>query len=153
MRRFLIGVAALVLAACGGASDSGPSTVSWANGTWIAVRANGLALPFRDAQTFPYVRSDSLTLFIFDPPLSVQGAVFPYQTLVFSAATTPTPIVCFDDNVLVTVTSTGLTTSARSGTTTGGGCNSSFVRLTLTRKGDSLAGTWNGADVRLVRRP
>ena len=131
---------------------AGPAPASWANGIWRASRMNGQPLPYRDAATYPYLQMDSLLLFIFDPPLGGHaGDVFPSETLFFSATLTPTPILCWDDDLAVTVTAGGLTTHAKGAVTTGGGCNVSFAAFNLTRAGDSLVGTWNGATVAMVK--
>ncbi len=154
MKRLAIAALAL-LAGCGG--STAPSATSWADGQWVTVRIDGKPLPHMDRPPgttgFPYTRADSLTLFIFDPPIAGghTGGVFPYTTLVFSATTSPTPIICSDNDPAVEVTATTLSVHSSAVGITNGGCNPTAVSFNLTRKGDSLAAVWYGVEIRLVK--
>lgn len=146
-----MGIACVIgLAACG---DSTAPTPSWADGIWRTVLVDGKPLPYKGVpvgSTFPYVRPDSLVIFVFDPPLGKHaGDIFPYTTLVFSATTTPTPLICSDQDAFVEVTAAALSVHASTPIPTGSSCQSAF---NLTRKGDSLAAVWYGVEIRLVKK-
>ena len=149
--------AAALLAACGGGDSTGPgpapgADAAWAAGVWVAVRIDGQPLPHRDAPTYPYLQTDSLLVSVLVFGTTRTASVYPYTRSFFSAGTTPTPLGCFETLGPVTILSTSLFTSAAGSTTSVGGCNANWVTMTLTRKADSLAGTWVGRDVRFVKR-
>ncbi len=154
-RPLMLGATALFVAC--GSGTTAPTEVNpaaWATGTWVAVRANGKPLPFQDSQNYPFVRYDSLIIVAYASPTigASFAGVFPWQTLYFSASLSPSAIVCSDPGAALVVSATAFATVAKGAKTSIGDCATSFVNLTFSRKGDSLAGMWNGADVRLVRR-
>ncbi|GAB1345000.1 hypothetical protein [Gemmatimonas sp.] len=145
------------LVACGESSGTGPTPApgtdaAWASGTWVAVRLDGQPLPHRDAPTYPYLQTDSLKVSVLIIGTTRTASVYPYARSFFSASTTPTALGCGEALAPVTILSTSLSTSAVGATTNIGGCNTNWVTMTLTRKADSLAGTWLGRDIRLVKR-
>lgn len=146
-----------LMAACSGSDTTGPgpapgTDAAWAAGTWVAVRIDGQPLPHRDAPTYPYVQTDSLLVSVLVFGTTRSASVYPFARSVFSSSTTPTPLVCSEALGPVTILSTSLATSTAGGTTSIGGCNANWVTMTLTRKADSLAGTWLGREIRFVKR-
>ncbi|WP_461415712.1 hypothetical protein [Gemmatimonas sp.] len=144
------------VAACGGDSTGpgpGPAAdAEWAAGTWVAVRMDGAPLPHRDATTYPYVQTDSLKVSVLVFGTTRSASVYPYARTFFSASTNPTVLGCSESLGQVAISIAGLSTFATGATTSIGGCNTSWVNMTLTRKADSLAGTWQGRDVRFIKR-
>jgi len=119
------------------------------------VLANGKPLPFRDSPNYPYVQFDSLVIIAYHSPKGDQysfAGVFPNSSLYFSASTRPTALVCAEPGAMLFVSATEMETAAKGATTTIGGCAAAYAAFSFARKGDSLAGTWGGADVRLVKR-
>lgn len=150
----------VLTAACGGGSSasspSGPPVLgtspdAWAQGTWAAVRMNGQPLPFQDSPAYPYVTYDSLTVAVLFVGTSKTASIIPSRTLHFSANSAPSQIVCGDVSS-VSIGTTTLSTRVAGVTTTVGNCNASTVAFDFTRLGDSLAGTWGGVSVRLVKK-
>jgi len=155
MKRVALLATMLLFAACAKKdSVTGPSSAeAWASGEWVATSMSGAPLPYRNAQTFPYLTYDSLDVFvniIGDSPPS--ASVFPYSTLHFANGTTPTPILCSEALGPVTITSSTVVTGASGTVTNGGGCNPSLVTFDFTRSGNTLVGTWAGVSVVLIKR-
>jgi hypothetical protein len=151
MKRLLAVI--FVVAACSGSQATAPNPAAWSSGEWVAVSMNGLPLPYRDSQAFPYVSYDSLDVFVniigASPPTA---SVFPWEYLHFSANLAPTFIACWETLGPAVVTSTTLGTRTSGSLTSGGGCNPSLVTFDFTRKGDSLSGIWGGVNVMLIKR-
>ena len=140
--------------ACSSSGSTAPAAPdAWAQGTWVAVRMNAAPLPFRNSPNFPYIQYDSLTVSVLFAGTSRAAAVYPNQTLFFSANAAPSPIICDGALGSVIIGATTLSTRPTGLFTSIGGCNSSFVTFDFTRLGDSLAGTWAGVSVRLVSCP
>jgi hypothetical protein len=153
--RFAMPALLLALVAACGSDSTAPNPAAWATGTWVAVLANGKPLPFRDSQTYPYVQYDSLVIIAYASPRGPEysfAGVFPSATLYFSSTVAPSQIICSDPGTTLLADATEFATLAKGTRTLIGNCNVAWVNLTFRRAGDSLAGIWNGADIRLTRR-
>ncbi len=142
----------LGLIACGGAKTTAPDPTAWAAGTWTAVRMDGKPLPYKDSPSFPYTQTDSVTIIVLTYSTPATAAVYPTTVLYFNAVLAPSPILCWEPFGHATITSASFSTRAIGAFTAGGSCNTSWVTFDLTRKGDTLSGTWSGKSVQFVKR-
>ncbi len=152
MRFAIFTISAVVaLFGCHGSSTESNSN-SWAGGTWVAVRMNGMPLPYQSGDQFPYTQTDSLIIHVLEWASPPSVSVFPYVNSYYSPGETR-PIICAEGFGNGTITGTSLTIRANGPRTSIGDCGLIWVNMNLSRMGDSLAGMWqNTIDVRFVKR-
>jgi hypothetical protein len=128
------------IAACSD-SSSGPEGGAWYDGTWSAVRANNLALPYR---------SDRGVL-VRDLVVTLHADTTKPSSLYLNGSTTTLTGSVIDNTStrIVTVTSTDQTVRVYALPTSTIG----QLDVTFTRKGDTLViPSYSGAEFKLVRR-